>query len=287
MKSVTKTILAAAVTFALHAPVAPGALPALLPEFQSKQQFTEQQARQAAGQATALVGDQGVENGLAFYTGKFFEIEKEGYLFKYRNYDPKLNRWTSLDPSGFPDGANNHQFVSNKPIHYLDDNGLTGKSVLWVTMPDMYGDGNFNGNLNYMGIFNNTYTGAKTYMNSADAQTPSPHYLNDGDIFHKYVPSTMQAMLNEMNGYTKVFLHTHGGYDPNTNHYWFVGPDQLSYNTSIFASLGDKITITMGTCFNGYAYGSNVTSLNNSYTETYFYDTYNDFLSQTISYLHE
>lgn len=32
-----------------------------------------------------------------FYTGKPYDADSESYTFKYRNYDPELNRWTSVD----------------------------------------------------------------------------------------------------------------------------------------------------------------------------------------------
>ncbi|TAG09559.1 MAG: hypothetical protein EAZ42_06315, partial [Verrucomicrobia bacterium] len=33
------------------------------------------------------------------------------YAFKYRNYNPEIARWTSEDPSGFPDGANGSAYA--------------------------------------------------------------------------------------------------------------------------------------------------------------------------------
>lgn len=41
-----------------------------------------------------------------FFTGKPYEVDLGGYIFKYRNYNPALSRWTTVDPSGFPDGVN-------------------------------------------------------------------------------------------------------------------------------------------------------------------------------------
>ncbi|MCK9588011.1 MAG: hypothetical protein M0Q93_01450, partial [Terrimicrobiaceae bacterium] len=52
-----------------------------------------------------------------FYTGKPYESDTGSYTFKYRNYDPELNRWTTMDPSGFPDGANNHIYVKNGVVY--------------------------------------------------------------------------------------------------------------------------------------------------------------------------
>ncbi|MCK9589568.1 MAG: hypothetical protein M0Q93_09435 [Terrimicrobiaceae bacterium] len=64
-----------------------------------------------------------------FYTGKPYESDTGSYTFKYRNYDPELNRWTTMDPSGFPDGANNHIYVKNGVVYLYDTNGLTSESI--------------------------------------------------------------------------------------------------------------------------------------------------------------
>jgi RHS repeat-associated protein len=91
------------------------ALQAALPEFKSKQALQAQTASRQVNKEEA--------SGNAFYTGKPFEIEREGYLFKYRSYDPELNRWVTIDPSGFPDGANN-QIYSSIPTMEFDFQGF-------------------------------------------------------------------------------------------------------------------------------------------------------------------
>ena len=47
-----------------------------------------------------------------FYTGKPYLAESGSYAFKYREYNPEMNRWTTVDPSGFPDGANNRLYAA-------------------------------------------------------------------------------------------------------------------------------------------------------------------------------
>jgi RHS repeat-associated protein len=59
-----------------------------------------------------------------FYTGKPYDSDLGAYTFNYRNYDPELKRWTSMDPSGFPDGANNSTYVLNNPLNNSDFDGL-------------------------------------------------------------------------------------------------------------------------------------------------------------------
>lgn len=59
-----------------------------------------------------------------FYTGKPYDKDLGAYTFKYRNYDPVMSRWTSADPSGFPDGANNIIYVGNCVSMTMDPLGL-------------------------------------------------------------------------------------------------------------------------------------------------------------------
>ena len=77
-----------------------------------------------------------------FYTGKPYDADTETYTFKYRNYDPELNRWTTADPSGFPDGANNQVYAPN-PFSEFDPLGLRtslGKPSLPSPSGWSYGD---------------------------------------------------------------------------------------------------------------------------------------------------
>jgi len=58
-----------------------------------------------------------------FYTGKPYLAESGSYAFKYREYNPEMNRWTTVDPSGFPDGANNRLYAA-VPTSEFDWEGL-------------------------------------------------------------------------------------------------------------------------------------------------------------------
>lgn len=71
----------------------------------------------------ATVFGEGLEQG--FFTGKPFIKELGSFVFKYRNYSPENLCWTSLDPSGFPDGPNGYLYVSNNPTLYFDKLGLS------------------------------------------------------------------------------------------------------------------------------------------------------------------
>ena len=58
-----------------------------------------------------------------FYTGKPYDADLGSFTFNFRNYDPEMHRWTSADPSGFPDGANNWIYAPNV-MSALDLQGL-------------------------------------------------------------------------------------------------------------------------------------------------------------------
>ena len=58
------------------------------------------------------------------YTGKPYNKELGAYVFNARNYDATISRWTTPDPSGFPDGANNSVYVKNRSTCSTDAIGL-------------------------------------------------------------------------------------------------------------------------------------------------------------------
>jgi RHS repeat-associated protein len=91
-----------------------------LPEFMNAEQLTAWRAQHSA--PTAVVA-QTPDEQTSFFTGKPYDAASGTYLFKYRAYNPSLARWTSADPSGFPDGANNQIYALN-PNCALDPNGL-------------------------------------------------------------------------------------------------------------------------------------------------------------------
>ena len=62
-----------------------------------------------------------------FYTGKPYDADLAAYVFAFRNYDPEIQRWTSADPSGFPDGANNNTYAAI-PTSQVDLLGLLALS---------------------------------------------------------------------------------------------------------------------------------------------------------------
>lgn len=65
---------------------------------------------------------EGLEGG--FFTGKPFIEGIGGFIFKYRSYSAADARWTSADPSGFPDGTNAFSYSMLNPITNVDPLGL-------------------------------------------------------------------------------------------------------------------------------------------------------------------
>jgi RHS repeat-associated protein len=96
------------------------AMPKVLPEFKNEKQLTEWRAQMAV-EANAAASTP--EDSSAFYTGKPYIAPTATYAFKYRSYNPELARWTSEDPSGFPDGANGNIYAPC-PTFQLDWLGL-------------------------------------------------------------------------------------------------------------------------------------------------------------------
>ncbi len=110
-RTITTLALAAILTGTSHA-----AISGKKPAFMDKQQLAAMRAS-ASSAASIEAGNP------AFFTGKPYLAASDGYAFKYRSYCPGIARWTSEDPSGFPDGANGSYYAPN-PVSELDPNGL-------------------------------------------------------------------------------------------------------------------------------------------------------------------
>jgi len=63
------------------------------------------------------------EDPSARFTGKPYDKDLGAFVFPFRNYDAKNVRWSSVDPSGFPDGPNGHFYAPN-PMKAIDPLGL-------------------------------------------------------------------------------------------------------------------------------------------------------------------
>lgn len=111
-RTVTTLALAAILAGTSHA-----AISGNKPAFMDKRQLATMRA-EAASNSTRETEDS------AFFTGKPFLDTSDEYAFKYRSYTPVIARWTSEDPSGYPDGSNNQIYVNNSVMNSIDVNGL-------------------------------------------------------------------------------------------------------------------------------------------------------------------
>ncbi|MEO8615284.1 MAG: RHS repeat-associated core domain-containing protein, partial [Luteolibacter sp.] len=104
------------------------------PEFKTPKQLAEWRAELAAKSDSKASTTQDT----AFYTGKPYLASISSYEFNYRNYSPELARWTSEDPSGFPDGSNNLTYVNNMATIAVD---VAGLNIWAITNPNAAGGG--------------------------------------------------------------------------------------------------------------------------------------------------
>jgi|GEM_PF-2119374 len=94
------------------------------PEFKNEKQLAEWRAdKSSESSSQGYAAEEEV-----FYTGKPYVESSGGYAFKYRSYNPELARWTSEDPSGFPDGANQNIYACI-PTVKIDPTGCFSISV--------------------------------------------------------------------------------------------------------------------------------------------------------------
>ena len=100
----------------------------------------------ATGTTSALTDDDGVVTSTSCYTAwgietatqgetenirKFSTKERSASIgldyFGFRYYDYDLGRFTTRDPSGYPDGPNNYLYCDNNPVSNIDPLGLAKK----------------------------------------------------------------------------------------------------------------------------------------------------------------
>jgi RHS repeat-associated protein len=245
----TTRILSLAMTMAmgmiagLQASVTEHQPPAPLPEFKTSAQLakwrTETTAKTSAQEASRLST---LDSSTPFYTGKPYLADSGSYAFKYREYNPEMGRWTTVDPSGFPDGANNILYVSNLATIAIDSNGLI-KKVLWcVSLP---GDSKTSDQWSWTEI-SNAQSSFRSTLVSADSsssggQNPT-HYLDDGDWFD-FGSVASPPGLSNYSQYDKIFVACHGNVDPsgNLNGEWWSGSQ--SWNASAFTSKSNVVMV--------------------------------------------
>jgi RHS repeat-associated protein len=110
-----------------------------LPEFKNEKQLAEWRAEKAAEPTSKSYAAEET----AFYTGKPYLASSGSYAFRYRSYSPHVARWTSEDPSGFPDGAN-CSFYAPTPTNGIDPLGLNTVTVTGTPDSDTTSGAKFN-----------------------------------------------------------------------------------------------------------------------------------------------
>ena len=190
--------------------------------------------------ASANTGIPGVAEQPAtyFYTGKPYDADLGNYTFNARNYNPEINRWTSADPSGFPDGANPHSYVSGRTTYFFDPTGLTGKSIFWLY--GIAGHPSVNDSLDAGNLWD-VHSENFSQMQDWDGGNPSPNYLSDGDSF------TFRSIssLSEIPGaseYSKVYVAIHGRYSAQHGSEWVLGGN--IYTTSQIMAGHSGVTLS-------------------------------------------
>jgi RHS repeat-associated protein len=139
------------------------AFQAPLPAFKNAKQLAEWRAEKAS-KATS----QGyAAEETAFYTGRPYLASSGDYAFKFRSYDPALARWTSEDPSGFPDGANALIYVKNNVMNSCDFQGLETRTLGGYSKD--YGPWNINTDI--VKMFKSDVTGSTVSNGSQDNLT--------------------------------------------------------------------------------------------------------------------
>ena len=91
-----------------------------LPDFMNDQQLCAWRAQHSP---PVPIVSQSPDDQTGFFTGKPYDTSTGSYIFLFRNFSPSLIRWSSADPSGFPNGANNFIYAP-VPTRELDRLGL-------------------------------------------------------------------------------------------------------------------------------------------------------------------
>jgi RHS repeat-associated protein len=183
-----------------------------------------------------------------FYTGKPYDADLGGYTYNYRNYDPGSARWTTADPSGFPDGANNRSYVSNNPICLFDATGLDAqdpKTIAWV-----YWDGSYNNGAAALQASMNVATQA---MSAANQNGSNAYFLSHFNT-QLMVASSIAAIAQDASQYSKIILCCHGDYRITTLN---GSPTYLITNNTasgLPSALGNVLSkVIFCTCYNAYS----------------------------------
>jgi hypothetical protein len=110
-----------------------------------------------------------------------------------------MARWTTVDPSGFPDGANNRVYVNNRSPSFIDNNGL---NIYQVTDTTGSAAGLFG---HSAGIVGNNSTGYNFISYGGTTSSPSgPGQVTPSPITFSTISDAMKfANQNGYNSYNQ------------------------------------------------------------------------------------
>jgi RHS repeat-associated protein len=181
-----------------------------------------------------------------FFAGKPYLEETGQFLFLFRHYDPELARWTTADPSGFPDGANNLAYMA-VPTSEFDWQRL--KSVAWVVAwTSRIDSAQMAGTYNELQASFHIVRQGFVTQDSQTAGTPgATHYLDDGDSFDFFsVGSSFDFASSSISAYDRIYLRAHGNSE---NGHFFIG--EQSFPREMVLGFSENIFMLQG-CGNGY-----------------------------------
>lgn len=149
-----------------------------LPEFKNEKQLAEWRA----GKASESTNQGYAAEESAFYTGRPYIASAESYAFKFRSYYPAAGRWTSEDPSGYPDGANGNVYAPT-PTAEFDFQGLETQAAHRDIIINIFGTdiaGEWNGNYVW------------SFAEGSEMAKITPDTANDGFTGFLGIPLTVE-----------------------------------------------------------------------------------------------
>ena len=185
-----------------------------------------------------------------FYTGKPYDADLGAYTFNYRNYDPTLKRWTTIDPSGFPDGANNSVYGCNTPTTSIDYLGFFTVTVPERTAKICWAWWNDTGD---SVCASGALSEAVTEMQNSN----QGYYTNNLSAQLKFAYSTA-GIADLLGSYTTVILFCHGFIQGNDSHPIYTIGNSHDVGASVsplaaFGSIANAYKIEYATCCNAYS----------------------------------
>lgn len=155
-----------------------------------------------------------------FFTGKPYDAELGGYVFAARVLDPNMNRWTTPDPSGFPDGPNNRIYAP-VPTNALDPSGSVTVTISGT--PKLgFKEGNYSVSTNMTPVEDDNNDEA---LGLLGAQFPSWNTVNGGEALGTINVTTFAAGFHIPTGQTSMYgglniIANYNGVAPVTGYQW-------------------------------------------------------------------